>query len=122
MYTNEKLVRSTKNVRESKKERDRERVSGSKKKMTKVARHSDLFHFFCADFSFYFVFHLTIIRCSILLSPCTIPIFCPAIISDISLFVPGAGAAGRVRKRVFRVFRKYIFPHYSNSSIHDEEK
>lgn len=42
----------------------REKKVSAKAKMKKMARHLDLFSFFCADISLYMVFDLTIIRCN----------------------------------------------------------
>lgn len=42
---------------------EKKKVS-AKAKMKKMARHLDLFSFFCADISLYMVFDLTIIRCN----------------------------------------------------------
>lgn len=42
----------------------RKKTVSAKAKMKKMARHLDLFSFFCADISLYMVFDLTIIRCN----------------------------------------------------------
>lgn len=93
MDTNKKLVRSTKTVQEKKKK---------KNKMTKVARHSDLFRFFGADILFHLVFHLTIFRFDYLSTFANYHSYSGDMISNISLFIPRVGAETqreRERKR-----------------------
>lgn len=80
-----------------------------------MARRLDLFRFFYADISFYMVFHLTIIRCSILRTPSAIHILGYDIRHNVLSFRDTSNIS-----RAF-LFAKINFSHYSNFCIHDKE-